>query len=327
MPIGTINNLTLIEEQFFGGSWYGSSQVLNVFNAASAGAMVLSTSYHKGDVREETFFKEIANLVTHRDNTSTDAATKLTLDDDKFVSVKHNGKIGPVAMAEDAFKKRAQNMDAFSFQLGQQVGEAKTRYFVNLAITVVEAALSSVAALQSDATTTAVKTLDHSNLVTGMSKRGDAGQALAAWLLHSKPHYDLTKAAIADKVTNVADVVINQGTTATLGRPSVVSDAPALMNDNGSAPTTFNVVGLVPGAVMIEQSEPESVALVGPITGQENLYWEFQAEFAVTVKVRGFAWDKANGGVNPNLATLGTAANWKAVLEPKRGPGVHITVE
>ena len=69
-----------------------------------------------------------------------------------------------------------------------------------LAMLALDAALSGVTALNYSGTSS----LDHTTLVNGLSKFGDAGSRIIAWVMHSKPYYDLMKSTIANNVFNVA---------------------------------------------------------------------------------------------------------------------------
>jgi len=43
---------------------------------------------------------------------------------------------------------------------------------------------------------------------------------------------------------------------------------------------------------------------------RENLVVSMQGEHSYNVKVKGFAWDIPNAGVNPDTATISTGSNW-----------------
>jgi hypothetical protein len=300
VAIGTKSDFKIYNEEFWTGATETLEQQTNVFNEASKGSVRLMTVRRKGDYEKESFFKNISSLVTRRDVTATTSATAVKAEQDEIIGVKLNRKIGPVDQTIDSMRKIASNEREFSFLIGQQVGKAMAVDMADSAFRAIAAALSNITTLSH----TVGGTLTHSALVTGMSKRGDAGSDVVAWVMHSKPYYDLVKQAIADKVTEVAGVTIINGTVATFNRPTIVSDSPALISGSN-----YIVLGLVPDAVVVEESEDRQL-VDEVVTGLENLVFRLQGEYAFNLKVRGFRWDITNGGANPTDAAVGTAGNW-----------------
>lgn len=322
MAIGKASDFKIYQDEFYGGQYEAVAQNLALFNGASAGAVTLSMREHRGDYSKESFLKEITNLISRRDTTSTDAVTDLSMTQDEFISVKLNRRVGPVAQTLDAWKKISSDEREMSFKLGRMTSERKMANMVNTAVLAAETAIAGQASLVH--TIAASATVTHGEMVKGLAKMGDASQSIVAWVMHSKPFHDLMGQAIADKITNVADAAIYQGTVATLGRPVIVIDAPALYDANGSATDTYNTLGLVAGAVRVEESEGETY-LFEPVTGLANLVYRFQGEFAYTVGVKGFKWDIASGAANPDDTAVGTTTNWdKVVTSDKHLAGVRI---
>ena len=145
--------------------------------------------------------------------------------------------------------------------------------------------------------------------------------------MHSKAYFDLVKEQISANITNVADRVIYGGTPATLNRPVIISDVPALTDANGSATDTYNTLGLVADGVVISESEQSDI-ISEIVTGLENLVFRIQGEYAFNVKCKGFKWDVTNGGANPTDTALGTTTNWdKAATDNKDLAGVRIVTQ
>lgn len=168
-------------------------------------------------------------------------------------------------------------------------------------------------------------TLDHSSLVDLQALYGDAGQRVAAFVMHSKVYYDLMKQSISDNVYNVAGVTIHEGTVATLGKPVIVTDSASLVSVGTGDTTSHNeyfTLALTPGAIEIEESEDRQI-VSDLVTGLENLVLRYQGEFAYTLKLKGYAWDMTNGGINP-LATsagVGLATNWDKIVTDNKSTG------
>lgn len=320
-PIGTKSDFKIYDEQYFSGQYERVLQTLDVFNAASNGAIRLEATLVKGEYEKRAFMKKIAGLISRRDPTSTAGVADIAPTQGEFVGVKLNRRIGPVAQTLDAWKKINEDPQMLSFFLGKMVAEAKLEEMVNSAIRVIEAALQGQAAL----THTVAATMTHASLVDAFAKRGDKSGDIVALVMHSKPYFDLVKAAITDKIFGVANVAVYAGTVATLGKPTIVIDSPALTD--AGAPATYNTLGLVPGAITVKESELETVTLDGPITGLENLVYRLQGEYAYNVEALGFKYDVAQG-VNPNDATIGTAANWiKEATDDKALGGVRLVTQ
>lgn len=324
MSIGSRSDFVIYQEQFWGGVVETLQQYSDGFNGASANALRLVTRAIKGDYEQESFIKSTANLVARRDPTSVGSVTDLGLSQGEFIGVKVNRRIGPVAQTLDAFKKIAVDPQEFSMLLGQQTGKAIAIDYINAAVNAVSAAIQGVSALKYDHTADTTKTLDHTSLVNGLSKFGDASSRIVCWVMHSKNYFDLMKQAIADKIYEVAGVTIYQATVPTLNRPTLVLDSPNLLDSVGTATQTYQVLGLVEDAVEVAESEQRDI-ISQPVTGLENLVMRIQGEYAFNLKVKGCQWDTANGGVNPTDTALGTSTNWdKIVSDNKLMPGVAV---
>lgn len=320
MAAGTKADFKIYDEQYFGGQFERQAQNLSVFNAASNGALVLTSKLIKGDFEKESFIKEATGLIARRDPTSLAAVADMGLGQDELVGVKLNKRIGPVAQTLDAWKKIAQDPQEFSFYVGQMVADEKLKNMVNTALSALAAGLAN----QANVTTTVAATIQHSNLVDAMAKFGDQAARISAFVMHSKVYFDLVKQALTDKIFGVANVAIYQGTVATFGKPTIVVDSPNLVV--AGAPNTYRTLGLVPNAALVEESEQESMVFL-PVTGQENLVHRLQGEYAYNLRIKGMAYDTAQGA-NPTDAIIGTGATWiKRVVEDKNLGGVCLVTQ
>jgi len=320
MAIGKASDFKIYQEEYYGGMYESIMQNTNAFNGASAGAITLIGRDHRGDYSKESFIKDIASLITRRDTTSVSAATDTAITQGEKVSVKINRKIGPIAQTLDAWRKISKDQREMSFLIGKMVGDKKIQDYLNTALKGAVPAISAVAANFHDYSGTGTPT--HGVLVTGLSKLGDQAARVKVWVMHSKSYFDLIGQALTDKIVNVADVVIYQGSVATLGRPTIVTDSVALLA--AGTPNHYNILGLVEGAIQVEESEAEEIESQ-IITGLENLVFRIQGEHAFTIGVKGFTWDVTNGGANPDDTAVATASNWdKSASYDKDLAGVAI---
>jgi hypothetical protein len=49
---------------------------------------------------------------------------------------------------------------------------------------------------------------------------------------------------------------------------------------------------------------------VQTLNGDENIKRTIQSEWSYNLGIKGYAWDKTNGGKSPNDAALATGTNW-----------------
>lgn len=323
MPIGTKSDIVLFhEEAFFAGMQQTLDQNINLFNAASGGAITLETRRMRGEYDRRSFLAQSA-MVSRRDTTVTTALTDIPTAFDEEVGVKLSRK-AHTADTGDKWRKLGETPALMSLSLGRMYGEQKLQDMLNAAVLAVETALQGTAALNFTAVPLTVKTLTHGHIVSAKAKRGDQSSAIAVLLGHSKPLHDLLGQAITDNVDGVANIAVINGATFGVGSNLLMSDIPSLVDTQGSLPNTYNTLGLVPGAVSVIESDQEEV-MFDRISGAENIVFRFQAEFAFTVRVLGYKWNIGAGGANPTSGALGTTTNWVATaVTNKQRAGVRI---
>jgi hypothetical protein len=323
MAAGTVTDFKVYDEQYFGGQYERLVQNIVAFNGASNGALLLVTELVEGNFERESFMAMISGLISSRDNTSIAAVTDAKTTQGELVGVKVNKRIGPVADTLDKWKKISADPALFSFYVGEMVADQKLQNMVNTAIMVVEAAIGNISAgaFSTDKSADTTPTMTHTHLNDAQRPMGDQAGRLAMYVMHSKPYFDLIGQALGDKIFNVADVVIRNGTVATLGKPTLVIDAPSLFVTG--TPNKYATLALVPGAVEVKESEPDSL-IFQPVTGLANLVYRLQGEYAYNVSVKGMKYDTTQGA-NPNDTVLGTAATWiLAATDGKNGPGTKL---
>jgi hypothetical protein len=311
---GTRADFKIYNEYIHTGMVETLTQVSDAFNAASRGTILLTTVNRKGDFVYESFFASTANLISRRDTLSTADAQALKLTQSDMVSVKVNRKIGPVENTLDSFKKVQQgqfNQNALDFAIGQQSAKGMQIEMLNTGLIAARAAIAGQAGSLVDKTavTTGIATVD---LVDALASFGDAAANISLWVMHSAQYYKLVKEQILGGIDGVSSFNVASATPITLNRPVLVSDSPSLIStfDDGGTPTTaYNCLGLTAGAVVLEDSE-ESTVFSEYVTGKENLIVRIQGEYAYNIGVKGFTWDVANGGANPDAAAMASGANW-----------------
>jgi hypothetical protein len=318
MATGTASNFKIYNEYTHSGMVETLVQMSAAFNAASRGAIKLTSVSRRGDYDYESFFANTANLVTRRVNTGSAAlasVTDLALAQAEQVGVKLNRKIGPVANTLDSFKKIQHgpfNENALDFAIGVQAAKGMQIEQLNTALLSLRTALNNQAT--NLYTVPSNGTLGTSGLVSGLAKYGDAADRIVVWIMHSKPYYDLVQNQITANIDGVSNFNVGSATPITLNRPVLVTDSSALAVTGGSpSVTNYYSFGLTAAALEVEDSEETTIAR-DIITGLENLIVRMQGEYAYNLKMKGFTWDVAGGCANPSESAIGTATNWDPVM-------------
>lgn len=297
------------------------------FNEASNNALRLVADSNVGDYSHEVIFAEIENLVRRRNAYGTANVSTLNLGQKDIVGVKVAGGAGPVDLSPGQWNWIQMDPEAAAFAMGEQLAKASLRDKLNVAIGAGYAALSQNSAVTYDATGTSDTKASLRNLAKAAAKFGDSGDRIRAWIMHSVSVNDLLDQAIGnanslftfDSIKIYSDAV---------GRPIIVTDSPFLVTSvTTPAPkTTYHILGLQEDGIRVEDNGDFSDNIEGK-NGSENISKTYQAEWSYNVRVRGYAWDIANGGKSPSNATLTTSTNWdKVATSDKDVAGVVLEV-
>lgn len=301
------------------------AQAADKFNAASRGAIRLTSVSKRGEYEYKSFFSAIANLTLRRDTTSTGQATDLVMAQEELVSVKLNRTIGPVAQTRDAFRKIMSRFDAteFSGLIGEQAAVAMQIEMLNSGLAACRAALYEQTA--SRFTQSSLGSMDTATLVDGLAKLGDRADRIVCWVMHSHTYFALTKTQIAANIDGVSNFNVASGTPVTLNRPVIVTDSASLINQIASPDVdNYHTLGLTADAIICEDTEQTDV-VVDDVTGLDNLVVRYQGEYAYNLGLKGFKWDVGNGGANPTAVNLALGSNWDlAFTDVKDRAGVDI---
>lgn len=287
--------------------------VLDVFNTASNGAVVMRSEAVQGDFDKSAFYK-VGGSIEHRDVNSDTAVTPKKIGADESVGVKIPWKYGPYSATEESFKRRARSVDEFYQLVGQDLADATVSGFIQHAFSSLSAAIGA----NTNMVATGSFATDHKKLLTkGMRKFGDRFNRISIFGMDSATYFDLVDDAIDQKVFEEAGVVIYGGVPGTMGKPVLVSD---------KIPAN-KIFGLQSGAVEIVESQAPAFRSYQD-NGQENLAISYRAEGTFNLNVLGYSWNTAGATpapANPTLAQVGTGANWrKHATSDKATAGVLI---
>jgi len=315
MAVTLASDLKIYEAQFQSGLTETLQQNIDAFNAASNGGIVLRSSEQKGNFEYNAFFKAISSLITRQDITSDAALTPTKIQQDENISVKVHRK-----MASDLTYKSAKmagiSFDSMVFAHGEQFAKAMMNEMLNTALLAGRVALANQSDVTKDITGDTTKSVSHKALLETLSKFGDANDRIACWVMHSQQFFDLAVQSISDDVVNVADGIIRRVDVPGLGRPVLITDSDALIA-TADTPDSYFVMGIARGGIDVNESEGIN-RIIDQVTGLEQLVVRVQAEYGYSLGVKGFKWDVANGGANPEASAVGTGSNWDKVVTDKK---------
>lgn len=295
-------------------------QMVDKFNGASNGAIMLSTEGFTGDFMQESFFKSIhtAQRRVNRYATNNEqAATDLT--QEQHSAVKVAGGFGPILYEPSQMtwleKPTAEAIEVIS----RNFAEALLADQLNTVI------LSLVSAIENNADVTndvsATSGLTHSALNNSDAKFGDRSGELIARVMTGASYHNL----IGKNITNAGELFNSSNVTVVniLGKPVVVTDAPALFE--AGTPNKAKVLTLVMNGGMVMNGS-DVISNIETNNGKERIETTMQVDYTFGVSLKGYTWDEANGGKSPSDASLGTGTNWDKVATDNKHTAGVITV-
>lgn len=282
------------------------AQQVEKFNAASGGAIVLRSASNPGDYAEEALVSYTANLVRRRNVYSTSSPSKVVIAEVLKTSVKVAAGTPPVEMDPHIASWIGENPTKAGIIVGEQLAKDSMADMLNTSLGAAVGALVNEASNLYDYSGTGKLTLGAIN--EGARTLGDAYDSVTCLVMHSTPWFDIISANLTNSTSLFTFGTVNIRTDA-LGRPIILTDSSGLVT---SGPTRYYTLGLVPGAIMVEDNgDYEQVMVDG--TGGESITRTMQAEWSWNLGLKGFTWDKSNGGHSPSTASLITGSNWDKI--------------
>lgn len=298
------------------------AQKIDLFNASSQGTIVLQGSPVEGDYSDKTLWAKIDGIVRRRNAYGSGAVTSKTLQQLTDTMVKLAAGTPPIEFNPSQMTWIQKSPEEAGVVIGRQLAVATMQDMLNAAILAGTAAMSNVAAVVYDGSAAKV---DPTALLNGVRKFGDRSNAIAAWIMHSNVVHDY----YADNLANT-ERLFNYGTVNVIGdafgRVFVVSDSPNLVEADGVSAgiDKYSSLGLTTNALTVTTNADFDDATEKK-TGDENIKTVYQAEWTYNLGIKGYAWDKTNGGASPNDAAVGTGTNWDLyVSDIKDSAGVVV---
>lgn len=283
------------------------AQQVEKFNAASAGAIVLTNQGFEGDYRFENFFASLHAAQRRVDRYGTNTTASATnLSQLQEIGVKVAGGFGPIAWEPSQLSWVMANPAAALEAISRNLSEAIMKDQLNTAIAAAVAAIEAQGSANVYDTGTGPITYADINLAH--AKFGDSSSLLVADIMDGTQYHAL----VGQNLTNTAQLFNYQGVLVVemLGKRVVVTDAPALRETGTGADA--KVLSLVQGGVTVYDGS-DLITNIETSNGNQRITTTMQADYAFGVAVKGFQWDTGNGGKSPTDAEIATGSNWDKV--------------
>ena len=301
------------------------SQMVQKFNAASGGAIRLTTDGFTGDFLQESFFASLDSAQRRVDRYATNnTATVTDLSEIKRSSVKVAGGIGPVRYEPSQMtwlqRPTAQGIEVAS----RTFATLMLKDQLNTAIAALVAAISNQPSATNDVSATAG--LSYSALNGAHAKFGDQSGNIITEVMNGTAYHKLL-----EKNLNNAQQLFQSGNVRIidiLGKLVVVTDAPALYAAGALlTPNKLKVLSLTDAAAIVSNGG-DVISNIETTNGKDRIETTLQVDYSFGIGLKGYTWDEANGGKSPTDLELATGTNWdKTATSIKHTAGVITIVD
>ena len=305
------------------------AQMVDKFNAASAGAIVLTTQGFNGSYINEQMWKSIhsAQRRVNRFAANT-TASPTALQELREAGVKVAGGFGPVTWEPGQLTWMQKNPAEAVEMASRNMAEAIMRDQLNSAIAALCAALSNTSGVRVEKTTGSnASKVTYAMLNAAHAKFGDMSGAIVANVMDGATYHAL----IGQNLANSNRLFQANGVTVVdiLGKAVIVTDAPALsvaaVTVAPTAPAKSRVLGLVANAATVYDGS-DLITNTQVSNGAQRITATFQADYTFGLAIKGYTWDTSNGGRSPSDAAIATGSNWdKVATSNKHTAGVIAT--
>jgi hypothetical protein len=280
---------------------------VELFNAASAGAIVLTSEGFMGDYRFENFFQSLHAAQRRVDRYATNtAASSTSLAQLQEIGVKVGGGFGPILWEPAQLQWVEANPEQALAAISRNLSEAMLKDMLYSGIASAVAAMEPNSQVTFDAGTPTSITYNHIN--SAHAKFGDSSGLIVCNVMDGVAYHNL----IGNNLTNTPQLFQYGSVTVVdiLGKRVVVTDSPAL-RETGTG-RDQKVLGLVAGGITVYDGS-QLVTNIETTNGLQRIETTFQADYSFGLALKGYAWDTASGGKSPTDAELATGGNWDKV--------------
>lgn len=301
------------------------AQMVEKFNAASAGSIQLTTEGFTGDFMHEIMWKAVHSAQRRVDRYATNTtASPTVLEQIDKIGVKVAGGFGPITFEPAQLTYMLDNPAEAVEMASRNLAEAIMADQLNSAIAALVGALNNNSNVKNDVSTgSGAAKLSYSALNGAHAKFGDRSAEIVANVMTGATYHHL----IGQNLTNSSHLFQSNGVTVVdiLGKAMIVTDAPALYAaaiPSPSTPAKSYALGLSVGAAIVHDGG-DLVTNTETTNGLQRIVTTFQADYTFGLALKGYAWDTSTGGKSPSDAELATGGNWdKIVTSDKMTAGV-----
>ncbi|TDS73403.1 major capsid protein [Comamonas sp. JUb58] len=290
------------------------------FNAASAGAIQLTTQGIDGDFLQESFWAGVHSAQRRVDRYAANGAQAATpLAQKQYDSVKIAGGFGPVLFEPSQLSWIQKSPEEALEVISRNLSEAIMSDQLNTAIAALAAAIGNQAGAVNDVSATAGVTYVAIN--GAHAKFGDASARIIAQVMTGAMYHKL----IGQNLANANHLFQFQGVTIVdiLGKAVIVTDAPALFT--AGTPDKEKVLSLVSGAAVVSDGS-DLITNVQTSNGKLRIETTMQADYTFGLGLKGYTWDTANGGKSPTDTEIATGSNWDLVANSVKASAGVMTI-
>lgn len=296
------------------------AQMIDKFNAASRGAIRLTTTGFDGDFLQESFFASIHAAQRRVDRYASNGTPSVTdLSQLKHSSVKVAGGFGPIRFEPSQLtwlsKPTAEGIEVAS----RNFAEALLKDQLNTAIAALVAAISNQSTAKNDVSATGG--INYGAINTAHALFGDHSTSLVAQVMTGQVYHKL----IGQNLTNTPQLFQAQNVQVVdiLGKAVIVTDAPSLFASG--TPDLQKVLSLTDSAAIVFDGG-DIISNIQTNNGKERIETTMQVDYTFGLSLKGYTWDESNGGKSPTDAELATGSNWDKVATSIKHTAGVITI-
>lgn len=296
------------------------AQMVQQFNAASAGAIQLSTEGFGGDFLMRSMFSSLHSAQRRVDRYATNtSATSTPLAQLQHNTVKVAGGFGPIEW-EPGQLTWIQHNPALAIELiSRNMAEAILKDMLNTGIA------SAIAAMENQGSsvvydTNTQRAITYNDINAGHAKFGDMSQLLVCDVMDGQSYHNL----IAQNLTNTSQLFQAGNVTVVnvLNKRVVVTDAPALRESPTTSANDVKVLSLATGGIVVHDAS-DLITNIETSNGAQRIKTTMQADYTFGLGLKGYAWNTSIK--SPDDAELTTGSNWtKITTSVKHTAGVLV---
>lgn len=289
-------------------------QQVDLFNTASEGALVLQSIPSQGDFNDTAMYARIAGGTVRRRNPyANTAVAPKTLANRVNTTVKIGSGTPPMQIDPAWFEWIQRSPQEAGVVLGQQMALDNMADMLNTAIGATAAAITTESEVTLDITgeTAPADKATFSTMTQASSLFGDRSGDILAWIMHSSPMHGIYQSNLQNNERLFTFGTLNV-IRDPMGKLLIMTDSANLVDLSTPVDPLYTILGLTAGATTVSRNG-DFLANEDTTNGNENINRTYQAEWSYNLGVKGFSWDKANGGPAPQDAAILTGTNWDRV--------------